>query len=407
MKNETMLKSDFWFNISKRLFILFIFLSAFFQIFSQTYKYCNPLDNVENGIVTIRDIPDGNYHVIIVVGSSTEKGHTVIRGESRRLFFNAIETKKGEFKKVSFSINKRNTLISDNEKIKIKERERNKLNWDNHLTLEFSGLNPKVSEIEVRPVTDVITIFLCGNSTVVDQDNEPWASWGQIIPAYFNEQVSFANYAESGESANTFVAALRFKKIMSVIKPGDYVFIEFGHNDQKQTGEGKGPYLHYYNTLLQMVTETSEKGGFPVLLTPTQRRSFNHEGKIIDTHGEYPKAMRALATDLKVPIIDLHSETRVLYEALGVENSKRAFVHYPANTFINQPMALEDNTHFNAYGANLIAKCVIQGIIKLNLPIKQHLRKGYKRWSPSKPDSYNTFKWFPVPYIDIEKPEGN
>lgn len=404
---ETVQKSDSCCKYFRCLFGLIISLFSFSQVVSQTYKFSNPLDIANNGVITIRDIPDGNYHITIEVGSSSEKGHTVIRGESRRLFFNAIETKKGVFKKVSFTINKRNTLISDNEMVKIKERERNKLNWDNHLTLEFAGLNPKVSEMEVRQVTDVTTIFLCGNSTVVDQDNEPWASWGQIIPAYFNEQVSFANYAESGESANTFVAALRLKKIMSVIKPGDYVFIEFGHNDQKQTGEGKGPYLHYYNTLLQMVTETREKGGFPVLLTPTQRRSFNNQGKIIDTHGEYPEAMRKLAADLKVPLIDLHSDTRILYEALGEENSKRAFVHYPANTFTNQPIALEDNTHFNAYGANLIAKCVIEGIIKHNLPIKQYLRKGHKGWSPSKPGSYKTFKWYPGTFIDLEKPDGN
>lgn len=404
---ETVQKSDSCCKYFRCLFGLIISLFVFSHVVSQTYKFSNPLDTANNGVIAIRNIPDGNYHVTIVVGSSSEKGHTVIRGESRRLFFNAIETKKGEFKKVSFTINKRNTLISDNEMVEIKERERNKLNWDNHLTLEFAGLNPRVSEIEVRQVTDVTTIFLCGNSTVVDQDNEPWASWGQIIPAYFNEQMSFANYAESGESANTFIAALRFEKIMSVIKPGDYVFIEFGHNDQKQTGEGKGPYLHYYNTLLQMVTETREKGGFPVLLTPTQRRSFNNQGKIIDTHGEYPQAMRTLAADLKVPLIDLHAETRILYETLGVENSKRAFVHYPVNTFINQPIALEDNTHFNAYGANLIAKCVIEGIIKLNLPIKQHLRKGYKRWSPSKPDSYKSFKWYSGTFKDLEKPDGN
>ena len=84
------------------------------------------------------------------------------------------------------------------------------------------------------------TLFLCGNSTVVDQDNEPWASWGQMIPRFFGDRVSVANYAESGESSNTFISARRFEKILTQMKRGDYIIIEFGHNDQKQTGEGKG-----------------------------------------------------------------------------------------------------------------------------------------------------------------------
>ena len=390
-----------------RLFLIIIFLTPLLQLFSQDYKFDNPLDKAVNGVFTLKEIPDGNYRVVITLGSPAEKGHTVIRGESRRLFYNPVVTKKGQYKKVVFTINKRNTLIDDEEHVKIKKREINKLNWDNNLSIEFAGKNPQVSKIEVTRVDSVTTVFLCGNSTVVDQDNEPWASWGQIIPSFFDEQICFANYAESGESANTFIAALRFKKIISVIKPGDYVFIEFGHNDQKQKGEGKGPYLHYYNSLLEMVNQTREKGAYPVLITPTQRRSFDENGKIIDTHGEYPNAMRHLAIDLNVPLIDLHAKTRILYEALGVEESKKAFVHYPANTFPNQPKALEDNTHFNPYGATQIAKCVLQGMRELDIPLVQHLRKGITSWSPSKPDRFKKFHWYPSAFYEIEKPDGN
>ena len=104
--------------------------------------------------------------------------------------------------------------------------------------------------IRIEPADpSVITVFLCGNSTVVDQDNEPWASWGQMIPHFFGTDVCIANYAESGESANTFIGAGRLKKALSQIKKGDYLFMEFGHNDQKQKGPGKGAYYSFMTSL--------------------------------------------------------------------------------------------------------------------------------------------------------------
>lgn len=120
-------------------------------------------------------------------------------------------------------INKRNTHISEKENVRIKPRERQKLNWDDKLTLEFNGDAPQLSELIIEKINNVPTVFLCGNSTVVDQDNEPWASWGQMIPRFFNDSICFANYAESGESANTFIGAGRLKKALTQMKPGDYI----------------------------------------------------------------------------------------------------------------------------------------------------------------------------------------
>lgn len=385
---------------------LFILITINISVFSQVFIIDKPMEKIVNGVLAIENVPDGNYLVKVVVGSKNEKGHTVIRGESRRLFFDPIITRKGRFKEVSFIINKRNTFISDSEHVRIKEREKNKLNWDNNLSLEFAGINPCVEKISVSPAENVTTIYLCGNSTVVDQDNEPWASWGQIITKFFDTNISFANYAESGESANTFIAAKRFKKILTVIKPGDYIFIEFGHNDQKQTGEGKGPYLHYYKSLAEMIIESRALGAIPVLLTPTQRRNFNKSGQIVNTHGEYPQAMKQLATDLNVPLIDLHEKTKILFEKMGVENSKNAFVHYPANSFPNQIKPLQDNTHFNPFGATQVAKCVINGIIEIDLPVKKFIHKC-KTWSPYKPDEFKKFVWYNSPYFETEKPDGN
>ncbi|MCC8174538.1 MAG: rhamnogalacturonan acetylesterase [Odoribacter sp.] len=352
-------------------------------------------------------VPDGNYRVRVTLGSKKEAGETTIRGESRRLFIENIPTRKGELKEEVFVINKRNTHIAGNEYVRIKPRERSKLNWDDKLTLEFNGDNPQIGQIVIEKADDVITVFLCGNSTVVDQDNEPWGSWGQMIPRFFNDKVCFANYAESGESANSFIAAHRLKKALTQMKKGDYIFVEFGHNDQKQKGEGKGAYLSFTDNLKKFIEAAREKEAHIVVVTPTQRRSFDENGKIKDTHEDYPDAMRKLAREESIPIIDLHAMTRTLYEALGVENSKKAFVHYPANTYPGQTTELADNTHFNPYGAYQIAQCVIEGLKQNNSELVNYLREDYKEYNPARPDSFNTFKWNLSPFTEIEKPDGN
>ena len=352
-------------------------------------------------------VPDGNYHVTAVVGNKKKASITCVRGESRRLFFEGIATGKKKFANCEFTINKRNTRISDKEHVRIKARERGKLNWDDKLTFEFNGEWPALSELVIEKVENVPTIFLCGNSTVVDQDYEPWASWGQIIPRFFNDQVCFANYAESGESANTFIAAGRLKKALSQMKKGDYIFMEFGHNDQKQKGPGKGAYYSYMTSLKTFIDEARARGAHPVLVTPTQRRSFGPDGKIKDTHEDYPEAMRWLAAKENIPLIDLNEMTRTFYEAMGVEESKKAFVHYPAGTYPNQTKDFADNTHFNPYGAYEIAKCIIEGMKKLNLPIIQYLREDYVTYNPAQPDDWNTFQWYDSPFTETEKPDGN
>lgn len=352
-------------------------------------------------------VPDGNYHVTAVVGNKKKASITCVRGESRRLFFEGIATSKKKFANCEFTINKRNTRISDKEHVRIKARERGKLNWDDKLTFEFNGEWPALSELVIEKVENVPTIFLCGNSTVVDQDYEPWASWGQIIPRFFNDKICFANYAESGESANTFIAAGRLKKALSQMKKGDYIFMEFGHNDQKQKGPGKGAYYSYMTSLKTFIDEARARGAHPVLVTPTQRRSFGPDGKIKDTHEDYPEAMRWLAAKENIPLIDLNEMTRTFYEAMGVEESKKAFVHYPAGTYPNQTKDFADNTHFNPYGAYEIAKCIIEGMKKLNLPIIQHLREDYVTYNPAQPDDWNTFQWYDSPFTETEKPDGN
>src|SRR5574344_2841486 len=352
-------------------------------------------------------VPDGNYKVTVVLGSKKRAAQTLVRAESRRLFVENATTKKGNFQTYQFIVSKRSPQINDKEVVKIKEREKGYLNWDNKLTLEFNGSAPAVKSISIVKDDVCPTIYLCGNSTVVDQDDEPWASWGQMIPRWFNQNIAIANYAESGETAASFIAAGRLKKALSLIKPGDYIFMEFGHNDQKEKGPGKGAYYNFSMNLKIFVDEARAHGATPIFVTPTQRRSFDNNGKINETHGDYPAAMMAVAKRENVQLIDLHQMTRELFETLGVDNSRKALVHYPANTFPRQPKALEDNTHFNPYGASEVANSIVMGIKKLDLPIVKNLRSDFKDFDPKHPDDFNTFKWNQSPFSETIKPDGN
>lgn len=353
------------------------------------------------------EVPDGNYRVSVVVGSRRTAAITTLRGESRRLFYERVHTKRGELKTCTFTINKRNTHIDDNEYVRIKKREQGKLNWDDKLTIEVTGPAPQIAEMTIERIDTAITVFLCGNSTVVDQDNEPWASWGQMIPRFFDEEVCFANYAESGETAASFIAAGRLKKLLTQIKKGDYVIVEFGHNDQKLKGVGDGAFYSFMTNMKVFVDEIRRRGATPILVTPTQRRSFDKEGKIADTHLDYPEATRFLCQREGVHLIDLHAMTRTLYEAMGPEASKGAFVHYPAGSYPGQDKPLADNTHFNPYGAYQISKCVIEGMKGLNLELLHHLRPDYIPYDPTQPDSKELFVWDESRFVEIIKPDGN
>lgn len=353
-------------------------------------------------------VPDGNYKVTVVLGSKRKAAQTVVRAESRRLFVENAVTKKGKFATYSFIVSKRSPYINKDENVKIKDREKDYLNWDDRLTLEFNGAAPAVSEIKVERDDVVPTVFLCGNSTVVDQNSEPWASWGQMIPRWFNDKVAISNHAESGLTAGSFLASNRLDKILSMMKPGDYVICEFGHNDQKEKNPGSGAWYNFSYNLKKFIDEVRAKGGTIIFVTPTQRRAWEDGNvKIRETHGDYPDAMRAVAQRENVPLIELHNMTRTFFETLGFENSKKALVHYPANTFPDQPTELADNTHFNPYGAYEVAKMVVMGMKQLNLPIVKELRSDWKDFSPSHPDDFNTFVWYPSVRSTTKKPDGN
>lgn len=355
------------------------------------------------------EVPDGNYKVTVVLGSKKKAGKTVVRAENRRLMVDEVATKKGQFKTVEFVVNKRTPEIEKGKRVKVKDREKNYNTWDNAINLEFTGAAPAVKEVKIERDTTATTIFLCGNSTVVDQPYEPWASWGQMIPRWFGPEIAISNNAESGLTAGSFLGSYRLDKILTMMKKGDYVICEFGHNDQKEKMAGAGAWYNFSYYLKIFIDKVRAKGGNIIFVTPTQRRRFDDatHSKILETHGDYPDAMRAVAKREGVPVIELHDMTRTFFETLGYENSKKALVHYPANTFPGQDKPLADNTHFNPYGAYEIAKMVVMGMKQLNLPIVKYLRSDWKDFNPVQPDDYNKFVWYNSVQQDVTKPDGN
>lgn len=358
-------------------------------------------------------IPEGNYDVKIILGDVNGTSATTVRAECRRLFLQNIKTKKGEIKTEAFTVHVKDSIIRGAnghavDKVKLKAREINYFHWDDKLTLEFNDTAAKICAVEITPNTKATTIFLAGNSTVVDQDKEPWASWGQMIPAFFEPgNICIANYAESGEALNSFKSAKRLQKIISLMKTNDYLFIEFGHNDMKQKGEGVGPFTSYKASLKYFINEVKKKGGIPILVTSMHRRSFDSAGHIINTLLEYPAAVRQTAKEEFVDLIDLNAMSKIMYEAWGPEKSVKAFVHYPANTFPGQDKKLEDNTHFNTYGAYEIARCIVQSIKDNNLPIAKYLKKSITKFDPAKPDAVEKWYWPQSVLLAALKPDGN
>jgi len=343
-------------------------------------------------------VPEGNYKIKVTLGDPNASSQTTVKAESRRLMLENLHTRPGETISKTFIVNIKDRNISDGRQVGLKQRELTKLDWDNKLTLEFD-LNPALSSMEISRVEDQVTVFLAGNSTVVNQEEEPWASWGQMIPRFFKPGVAIANHAESGLSLGSFLSSRRLDKVLSVMKPGDYLFIEFGHNDEKEKGPEAGAYESYTKRLHHFITEAKKKGGRPVILTPTARRSFGQDGKMTNSHGDFPDAARQVAAAENIPLIDLTALTTTLYEALGVEGSKNAFVIYPEQ-------GLNDNTHFNTYGAYQIARIVVQEIKNQNMELEKFLM-DVPVFDPAHPDPFKAFSWPPSPKSSLVKPDGN
>lgn len=353
------------------------------------------------------EVPEGNYQVTVHAGDPRGPSVTTVKAESRRVMIKERRVEAGGVGPLTFCVNMRTPALAGGGEVRLNEREIGHPDWDHVLTLEFAGENLCVSAVEIEPAPEAVTLYLAGDSTVTDQRDEPWSAWGQMLPCFFGSSLAVANHAESGRTLDSFRDQKRLEKILDTLRAGDYLFMQFGHNDMKQKGEGKGPFLNFSDNLRTYVELVRARDAFPVIVTPMHRRWFDGEGRIQETFGEYPEAMRRVAEELDVPLIDLHKDSRILFEALGKDGSRNAFVHYPANSFPGQTEPLKDDSHFSPYGAYQLAQCMVMGIREHVPNLTPHLRDGIPEFDPANPDPFEAWRLPASPLFDLKAPEGD
>ncbi|MFN2126653.1 MAG: rhamnogalacturonan acetylesterase [Anaerolineales bacterium] len=224
-----------------------------------------------------------------------------------------------------------------------------------------------------------VSLFLIGDSTMAEKKavRYPETGWGEMLQQFFNDQVQVKNHALNGRSSKSFIDEGRWQLVLDSLKPGDYVFIQFGHNDQKYKDSTRftNPTTIYRQNLIRYVQETRDKGANPVLLTSIVRRNYNEYGVLMDTHGWYPVVTREVARDLHVPMIDLQLMTEEMVLSLGEKSSKDLYLWLDPGVQENYPEGVQDNTHLNRKGANRVAEMVKDEIVRQNLPLEAYLNK--------------------------------
>ena len=212
-----------------------------------------------------------------------------------------------------------------------------------------------------------ISIYTIGDSTMADKPNpeeNPERGWCQLLPQFLNNNATVKNHAVNGRSTRSFIAEGRWDSVYKQLEKGDYVFIQFGHNDQKINDPKRytNPHTAYRNNLIKFVTEAKEKGAKPILFTSIVRRNFNAEGTLVDKHGEYPIETRLVAQNYNVPLIDLQYLTEQLEESYGIEGSIKLHLHYAPNEIPYYPEGKEDDTHLSVLGATEVAKLAVNAL---------------------------------------------
>lgn len=220
-------------------------------------------------------------------------------------------------------------------------------------------------------------IFLIGDSTVASypEEDKPMKGWGQLLGDHFNDTVKILNFAKSGESSKSFRDSGLWDEVIDRLEKGDYLFIQFGHNDQKKLFPDRytHPFTSYKTNLIAFAREAKQKGAFPIIVTPVCRRKFNN-GRIIHTLGDYPSAAREAAKEENIPIIDLNERSYLLLNKLGREKSKELFLHLKPGKYEAYPEGREDDTHFSEFGARKMAKLIVEEIKENDLDIGSYLK---------------------------------
>jgi lysophospholipase L1-like esterase len=329
--------------------------------------------------------PEGTYEVTARLTGDSRSPASVL-AEQRRLMVEGIRFRGSKPVERKFIVNVRRPglgTLPDNASggttVRLKPREVDAASWDDNLSVEVTG-SARLLSVRAVPVT-LPTLYLAGDSTVTDQAKSPNASWGQKLPRFFAATLAVANHAESGETLKSFVTEQRLDKLLSTLRAGDWVMIQFAHNDQK----AQWPQTYtdaattYRAWLRTYIAEVRRRGATPILVTSPDRRNFDAAGRIESTLGDYPEAMRIVARDERVAVIDLNAMSRTLYEALGPDAAPRAFADEG-----------RDKTHFNDYGGYALARCVVEGIRAadpvLAGGLARHLAADAGRFDPARPD---------------------
>jgi lysophospholipase L1-like esterase len=221
-----------------------------------------------------------------------------------------------------------------------------------------------------------ITVYLAGDSTMAIKQPKafPETGWGMPFSLLFDSTVTVDNRAQNGRSTKTFISEGLWDGIAGSLHEGDYVFIQFGHNDEVPTKKSYINEQGFKDNLARFIRETRDKKAIPVLLTPVARRKFDTTGTIVGTHEVYSAIVCRLAAEQKVPLIDLDKESQALLQKLGFEGSKKLFNYLAPGENINYPNGQADNTHFNQLGAQQIAGIVVAGIRSLKLGLARHIK---------------------------------
>jgi lysophospholipase L1-like esterase len=329
-------------------------------------------------------VPEGNFTVTLTFGDSKAATVETFKAESGRLMLLRVETPAGKVEERSFTTNVRTPQLpklplnaTGREAVSLDQFDGgNARDWDGKLTIEVVSDHAALRTMEIKSAPEAPTVWLAGDSTMTDRDGGGDVSWGQMLPVFFKPGVAVANNAQSGETMKSFMNALRLDKMLESMKKGDYLFMQFIHNDSKTYVEAETTYKAY---LKVYIAEARLRGAIPVLVTAMDRGA-RGTGAPTHGHGLYPQAMREVAAEEHVALIDLYAMSDTFYESAGADAGK----------------ILADGTHSTAYGGYEFAKGIVTGIRQNKLDLANYVVDGFKDFDPAHPDTADALNLAPL-----------
>jgi lysophospholipase L1-like esterase len=329
-------------------------------------------------------VPEGNYTVTVTLDAPTSATSVTLEAESGRLMVERAPI-AGKTYSGTFTTNVRTSHLprlplnaTGREEVSLDQFDRgNALDWDDKLTVTVIAPGASLRTLAITAAPTDPTVFLAGDSTVTDRDGGGDVSWGQLLPRFLTAGVAVANHAQSGETLKSFANALRLDKILSQMKRGDYLFLQFGHNDAKASWPQTyaEPETTYKAWLKVYIAEARLRGATPVLVTPMDRGD-RKTGAPQHGHDRYVAAMKEVAKEENLALIDLYAMSQTFYEHAGAD----------------APKILADGTHSTAYGGYEFAKCIVMGIKANKLALAQFVQEDFKDFDPARPDAAEALK---------------